>query len=50
MSGVRGVLNYVAALPRQQKVETESTDGRLVCVMDWAPFTTQKCVCIVGEG
>ena len=30
----------LAALPRQWEVWTESMDGRLVCVMDWATFMT----------
>ena len=34
MSGVRGVLNYAGCFsPRQREVQTESMDGRLVCVM-----------------
>ena len=41
MSGMRrGSLIILAALPRQQEVWMESMDGRLVCMMDWATFTT----------
>ena len=35
-----GSLIMLAVLPRQREVWTESMDGRLVCVMDWATFTT----------
>ena len=35
MSGVRGVLNYAGCF-----AETAGMDGKLVCVMDWATFTT----------
>ena len=39
MSGVRGSSIMLGALPRQREVQTESMNGRLVCMMDWAIFT-----------
>ena len=36
--GCVGSLIMLAAFPRQREVWTESMDGRLVCIMDWATF------------
>ena len=39
ISGVRGVLNYAGCFA-EAAGSIESMDERLVCVMDWATFTT----------